>query len=225
MLRARRAGAWRDLSYEEVAEQVEAVSIGLIELGVAPGDRVAILSENRPEWAIGDFACLCARAADVPIYPTLPPRQIAYILRDAGAVAVLVGDATQLAKVRDIRAELPDLRHVIVFDREIAGAEALSLDAVAERGRAARARHPGWRDDALAARLDDLATIIYTSGTTGDPKGVMLSHGNITFDVVAGLAVLPLRDSDECLSLLPLSHIFERMAGHYCMIQSGASVS
>ncbi len=225
MLRARRAGAWRDLSYEEVAEQVEAVSIGLIELGVAPGDRVAILSENRPEWAIGDFACLCARAADVPIYPTLPPRQIAYILRDAGAVAVLVGDATQLAKVRDIRAELPDLRHVIVFDREIAGAEALSLDAVAERGRAARARHPGWRDDALAARLDDLATIIYTSGTTGDPKGVMLSHGNITFDVVAGLAVLPLRDSDECLSLLPLSHIFERMAGHYCMIQSGAVIS
>ena len=225
MLRVKRTGAWQDLSYAQVAEQVEAVSIGLVELGIAPGDRVAILSENRPEWAVGDFACLCARAADVPIYPTLPAKQIAYILHDAGAVAVLVSDAAQLAKIRDIRGQLPELRHVIVFDRKSAGADVLSLDTVAERGRAARIRHPGWRGDALAARPDDLATIIYTSGTTGDPKGVMLSHGNITFDVVAGLAVLPLRDSDECLSLLPLSHIFERMAGHYCMIQSGAVIS
>ena len=102
-LRAKRAGRWTPISYRELAEQVQDFSLGLRELGIRRGDRVAILSENRPEWAITDYACLAAHTADVPIYPTLPARQAEYILRDSGAVAVVVSDATQLEKVRSVR--------------------------------------------------------------------------------------------------------------------------
>src|SRR6185312_2642675 len=115
-MRSKRGGRWVDLSYGEVANQVQDLSIGLLELGVRPGDRVAILSENRPEWAIADYACLAARCTDVPIYPTLPGRQAEYILRDSGAAAVLVSSAAQLEKVLALRDRLPALRHVVVFD-------------------------------------------------------------------------------------------------------------
>jgi long-chain acyl-CoA synthetase len=224
-LRVKRGGAWIELSYDELLERVQALSLGLAELGIRAGDRVGILSENRPEWAIADYACLAARCADVPIYPTLPARQIEYVLRDSGAAAIFVSTAEQLAKVREIRPNLPALQHVIAFDEGLGGNAVLDLDAVYARGRAVADRGPAWRDAALTAVPDDLATLIYTSGTTGDPKGVMLTHGNITSNVVAGLEVLPLREGDECLSFLPLSHIFERMAGHYCMMQSGSVIN
>jgi long-chain acyl-CoA synthetase len=224
-MRSRLAGSWVDLSYAQLADRVESFSLGLLELGVQAGQHVAILSENRPEWAIADKACLAARCADVPIYPTLPPRQVEYVLRDSEAVVVCVSSAAQLAKVDQIRGNLPHLRHVIVFDKAPAGSHALWFDEIVTRGREARTRHPGWKTDALAVRPDDLATLIYTSGTTGDPKGVMLTHGNITSNVIGGLAVLGLRDTDECLSFLPLSHIFERMAGHYCMMRGGVIIN
>jgi long-chain acyl-CoA synthetase len=224
-LRVKRSGSWVDLSFAEVLSQVQAFSIGLHELGVNAGDRLAILSENRPEWAVTDFACLACRCADVPVYPTLPAHQIEYILRDSGAVAVCCSSVAQLGKILEIRGNLPALKTIIVFDEGAASGGALTFDAVLERGRAALARYPSWRADALAVKPDDLATLIYTSGTTGDPKGVMLTHGNITSDVVAGLQVLDLRGTDECLSFLPLSHIFERMAGHYCMTQMGAIIN
>jgi long-chain acyl-CoA synthetase len=224
-LRVKRNGTWVDFSFAEVLSQVQAFSIGLHELGVNAGDRLAILSENRPEWAVTDFACLACRCADVPVYPTLPAHQIEYILRDSGAVAVCCSSVAQLGKILEIRGNLPALKTIIVFDEGAASGGALTFDAVLERGRAALARYPSWRADALAVKPDDLATLIYTSGTTGDPKGVMLTHGNITSDVVAGLQVLDLRGTDECLSFLPLSHIFERMAGHYCMTQMGAIIN
>ncbi len=224
-LRAKRDGTWTDLSFADLLSRVHSFSVGLLELGVRPGDRVAILSENRPEWAITDFACLAARCADVPVYPTLPAHQIEYILRDSGAVAVCCSSAAQLSKILDIRGNLPALKSVIVFDGEAATGGALTFESVVAKGRAALGKYPSWRADALAAKPDDLATLIYTSGTTGDPKGVMLTHGNITSDVMAGLEVLDLRQSDECLSFLPLSHIFERMAGHYCMTQMGAIIN
>jgi long-chain acyl-CoA synthetase len=225
VMRSKLTGSWVDLSYAELADRVEAFSLGLQELGVQAGQHVAILSENRPEWAIADYACLAARCADVPIYPTLPPKQIEYVLRDSESVVVCVSNATQLAKVEQIRGNLPHLRHVIVFDKVATSSSAVWFDEVMTRGREARARYPDWKARALEATAEDLATLIYTSGTTGDPKGVMLTHGNITSNVLGGLTVLGLRETDECLSFLPLSHIFERMAGHYCMMRGGVIIN
>jgi long-chain acyl-CoA synthetase len=224
-LRSKRAGRWVDIGYHDMAERVQDLSIGLQELGVRRGDRVAILSENRPEWAIADYACLAARCTDVPIYPTLPAKQAEYILRDAGAVAVLVSSAAQLEKVAKVRERLPALRHIIAFDDAATGAGVLRFEQVLERGRAARERHPDWRASALDVVEDDLATLIYTSGTTGDPKGVMLSHGNITSNVTTCVALFSFTAEDECLSFLPLSHIFERMFGHYCMFHAGVVIN
>ena len=223
-LRAKRDGRWVDLGYRDLAERVRDLSVGLLELGLRRGDRVAILSENRPDWAVADYACLTARCADVPIYPTLPARQAEYILRDSGAVALMVSGAAQLEKVLGIRDRLPALRHIIVFDAATA-AGVLPFDQVLERGRAARDRHPDWHASALAAAPDDLATLIYTSGTTGDPKGVMLSHGNIASNVTTCVELFSFTAEDECLSFLPLSHIFERMFGHYCMFHAGVVIN
>ncbi len=224
-MRAKRSGRWTPISYRELADGVHDFSLGLCELGVRRGDRVAILSENRPEWAITDYACLAARAADVPIYPTLPARQAEYILRDSGAVAVVVSTAAQLEKVRSVRERVPSLAHVIGLDPDTAGPDVLSFDTVLARGRAARDRHPHWRASALEAAPDDLATLIYTSGTTGDPKGVMLSHGNIASNVTTCVDLFSFTAEDECLSFLPLSHIFERMFGHYCMFHAGVVIA
>ncbi len=224
-LRSKRAGRWVDISYRDMAEQVQDLSVGLLELGVRPGDRVAILSENRPEWAITDYACLAARCTDVPLYPTLPAKQAEYILRDSGAVLVMVSTAAQLAKVQSVRAGLPALSHVVAFDEGATGPGVTTFAQVLARGRAARPAHPTWRADALEAVADDLATVIYTSGTTGDPKGVMLSHGNIASNVTTCVGMFEFTDEDECLSFLPLSHIFERMFGHYCMFHAGVVIN
>jgi long-chain acyl-CoA synthetase len=224
-MRIRRDGRWAPLGYTDLAERVHAASIGLRELGVQDGDRLAILSENRPEWAITDYACLAARATDVPIYPTLPARQAEYILRDSGAVGVVVSSVGQLEKVRSIRDRLPALRLVIALDADARGPDVLPFEELLACGRSARARHPDWRAHALRASPDDLATIIYTSGTTGDPKGVMLTHGNIASNVTTCVGLFDFGPGDECLSFLPLSHIFERMFGHYSMFHAGVVIN
>jgi long-chain acyl-CoA synthetase len=227
VLRAKHGGAWRDISYAEVKDRVQCVAAGLRELGVQAGNNVAILAENRPEWAYTDYGCLTIRCADVPIYPTLPAGQISYILRDSGAVACVVSSKAQLEKILAIRHPdvTPALRHIIAMDDDATGPGVMPFADLVQRGRAALGKYPRWREDALATRPDDLATLIYTSGTTGDPKGVMLTHGNLTSNVVSGLQSLDLRADDECLSFLPLSHVFERMAGHYCMWQAGAIIN
>jgi long-chain acyl-CoA synthetase len=224
-MRIRRGDRWLALDYRELAARVHAASIGLRELGIQDGDRVAILSENRPEWAITDYACLAARTTDVPVYPTLPARQVEYILRDAGAVAILVSSAAQLEKVRSIRDRLPALRHIVAFDDDARGADLLSFEHLLKCGRSALARHPDWRAHALGTSPDDLATLIYTSGTTGDPKGVMLTHGNIASNVTTCVKLFQFAPGDECLSFLPLSHIFERMFGHYSMFHAGVVIN
>jgi long-chain acyl-CoA synthetase len=228
-MRAKRQGQWVDISYRTVSEQVQCLTAGLLELGIAAGDRVALLSENRPEWAWVDYACLAARCADVPIYPTLPPQQIAYILRDSGAGVIFVSSAPQLEKVLAIRHPdvTPALKHVVLLDEDVAGAPGvLKFGDIIARGRQALVKYPRWREDALAVRPEDLATLIYTSGTTGDPKGVMLTHGNITSNVVSSMSIIDLHpQQDECLSFLPLSHIFERMLGHYCMWHTGVIIN
>ncbi len=224
-MRAKQGGRWVDITHRELVDRVQDLSLGLLELGVAPGERVAILSENRPDWAVADYACLAARCTDVPIYPTLPARQAEYILRDAGAQAILVSSRTQLEKITAIRPRLPALRHVIGLDPDLAGDGVVSLREVQAGGRAARDRYPRWRADALRTGPDDLATIIYTSGTTGDPKGVMLTHGNIASNVTTSIGLFDFVPGEECLSFLPLSHIFERMFGHFCMFQAGVVIN
>src|SRR4051812_32247081 len=224
-VRAKRRGQWFALSYGELAGRVQDLSLGLLELGLSAGDRVAILSENRPEWAIADYACLTACCTDVPIYPTLPAKQIEHNLRDSGAAAVFVSTRQLLEKVLSVRDRLPALRHVIAFDDDARATGVLALDQVYATGRASRARRPGWQSDALKVRPDDLATLIYTSGTTGEMKGVMLTHGNIASNVTTCCALFDFHAEDECLSFLPLSHIFERMFGHYSMFHAGVIIN
>ncbi len=223
--RAKRGDRWIELSYSELADRVQDLSLGLLELGLKRGDRVAILSENRPEWAIADYACLTACCTDVPIYPTLPEKQVEYNLRDSGSAAVFVSNEQLLAKVLAVRERLPALRHVIVFDERLSGPGLLTLEQVYAQGRAARPKHSTWRTDALAAGPNDLATLIYTSGTTGEMKGVMLTHGNITSNVTTCAGLFTFAPDDECLSFLPLSHIFERMFGHYSMFYAGVLIN
>ena len=224
-------GAWRDISHRALLTRVRRTGLGLRALGVQPGDRVAIVSENRPEWAIADFACLTARIVDVPIYPELPTDQVAYILRNAGVVAALVSNAAQAAKVATVRAECPALRHVIVFDPAGAAGADLTLCALEQRGAAGDDEHVAarYRAEALDARPDDVATLIYTSGTTGPPKGVMLTHDNFWSNVNACIARVP--DAfvgsarNVALSFLPLSHVFERMAGHFEAFRTGTTIA
>jgi len=221
-------GAYKPISSRAVAERVRRAGLGLTELGVSAGDRVGIMSENRPEWAIADYACLTTSLTDVPLYPNLPPEQAAYILRDAGAVAIFVSDAAQAAKIAQVRATIPGLRHVITFaaDRH-AGAD-LTLAELEARGATVDtdARRAAYRERARTVKPGDLATLIYTSGTTGEPKGVMLSHDNLYSNVMASATAIPFEaNNDVGLSFLPLSHIFERMAGHYLMFHVGCSIA
>jgi len=226
-LRYKANGAWHNITHMQLLKLVTEFGLGLKRLGVGRGDRVAILSENRPEWAITDYACLCIGATDVPIYPTLPANQIAYILRDSGAVVACVSTAAQAAKIQEIRADLPALRHVIAFDKDAAGPGIIPIADHYASGAAADAAGEGatFKAEALQALPDDVATIIYTSGTTGDPKGVMLTHNNIYSNVVDAIPTLDIGPEDSTLSVLPLSHIFERMAGHYAVFDAGATIN
>ena len=220
-------GVYVPISSRAVADRVRRVALGLGALGVQAGDRVAIFSENRPEWAITDYACVTHGFTDVPLYPNLPPEQAAYILRDCGAVSIFVSDAQQAAKIAQVRVQCPQLRTVISFaasrdagvDYTLSELEAncASIDDDAHR--------TAYRAHADAVKPDDVATIIYTSGTTGEPKGVMLTHDNLYSNVMASAGVIPFERFDVCLSFLPLSHIFERMAGHYMMFHVGCSIA
>jgi long-chain acyl-CoA synthetase len=224
--RSKVAGTWVAITHREALDRVQAICLGLRELGVKPGDKVALVSENRPEWALTDYACLCARAADVPIYPTLTAKQTEYILRDSESVAVFCSSAEQLDKVLEVKSGLPALKHIIVFDSG-AGTKkpgVITLAALEAKGRAVASQHANWKADALSAQPDDLATLIYTSGTTGDPKGVMLSHHNIWSNVQAVLQMIPIGGGDECLSMLPLSHSYERMVD-YTLFQAGVIIN
>jgi long-chain acyl-CoA synthetase len=225
-LKVKRGDAWHDISSEEVRRAVEELSMGLRALGVEKGDRVALLSENRPEWAYADLATLCAGAADVPIYPNLMPAQVLYVLNDSQAKVALASSAAQVKKLAEVRDKAPHLRHVIRFD-DPAHEGTLSLDEVRARGREALAADQGAvKRRAAEVRPDDLATLIYTSGTTGDPKGVMLTHDNVVSNVHGALEAFgDFGPSDTALSFLPLCHIFERMGGHYLMLQQGVTIA
>ena len=225
-LQVKRNGKYEPISHDTLLERIRLAALGLELLGVKQRDRVAILSENCPEWAIADYACLALGVTNVPVYPNLPPDQICYILRDSGAVAIFVSDAEQEAKVASIRAQCTALKHVVTFANTLGGADA-TLASVEKAGLAADThdKREVYEQRALAVEPDDVATIIYTSGTTGEPKGVMLTHDNIYSNVMVGAAAIPFAADDTCLSFLPLSHSFERTAGHYTMLATGTSIA
>ncbi|HEU4402871.1 MAG TPA: long-chain fatty acid--CoA ligase [Candidatus Polarisedimenticolia bacterium] len=219
-------GVWRAIPTQDLCERIRHLALGLKRLGVAPGDRVALLSENRPEWTATDYAILSAGAATVPIYPTLPADQVEFILANSEAVAVVVSSRDQLAKIQQIRGRLGALRTVVAFDPGAPLPEnVIAWEDLAGLGREESAIDPEAYERSVAAvTLDDLASIIYTSGTTGVPKGVMLTHGNFLHNVKACCAAIPFVSSDLCLSFLPLSHIYERTV-EYCYLYRGATIA
>jgi long-chain acyl-CoA synthetase len=222
-LQSKVGGTYQPISHRTLAARVQHIGLGLRALGIDRGARVGILSENRPEWAIVDYACLTTGLVDVPVYPTLPAEQVGYILKDAGVVALFVSTPTQAAKVAEVRGQLPALRQVIGFGEQLWPGVDLTFTALEARGKASGTTTAQYREAALRTAPDDLATFIYTSGTTGEPKGVMLTHDNFYSNVTACADILPFRN-DVALSFLPLSHVFERM-GDYLMMACGVSIA
>src|SRR5687767_8502464 len=218
-------GKWFNISAETFVQRVKSCALGLAALGVRPGDRIALLSENRPEWSIVDLAILSLGAINVPIYTTQAIEQIDYILSDSGAKAIFISNRRLYKHAQRALAKRA-MDHLIFFEPGVAETveRGISLDEMEQRGR----EHAEQRPDAYDAyvqsvRPEDLATIIYTSGTTGEPKGVMLTHNNFMSNVISIGKGLPIGPTDVALSVLPLSHIFER-TGFYVFSYCGVSV-
>lgn len=227
MLVSKVNGEWKPWSTEKVRETVNRLSAGLLSLGVGGNDftpegadKIAIISNNRPEWVVTDLAVQQTGAVLVPLYPTTNPLEIKFILNDAGAKYIFVSNTEMYEKILSVKEEVPSLRHIYTFD-EVHGATHWS-----EILKAA--------DDALLEKVETirpaiseehLATLIYTSGTTGTPKGVMLSHKNIASNVFFSKESFPFPDDPSCkvLSFLPLNHIFEKMVT-YIYLFSGISI-
>ena len=220
-------GRFLPISHRDLQARVERLALALAGRGILPGERLAILAENSPEWAVADFACALSGIVTVPIYATLNLPQTAFILRHSRSRWVVCSTPEQLAKVLSLWAELPQLEAAVLVAGAAPEASGRPVWAWAElmaEGAAQEARRPEVRARAGAVAPGDLLTIIYTSGTTGDPKGVMLSHGNVVSSALAGLRVLQPIPGERLLSLLPLSHIFERTCGHYIMFYAGVSI-
>lgn len=225
VMRAKRNGTWERITWNGLIESARNTALGLASLGLKEGDRVSILSENRPEWAVADLGTLFAGGFDAPIYTTNTPEQCAYIVRDCGARFIFVSTGLLLAKILEKLDTMPTLEKIICFDSpESRGNEKImTLENLQEIGKA-------FTDKSVIegriARIkpDDLLTLIYTSGTTGEPKGVMLTHGNMISNCQASASILPISDTDSFMSFLPLSHSFERMAGYYMALFTGAEI-
>jgi len=221
----REDGKWLNIPAASFVERVKSVALGLASLGIRPGDRIALLSENRPEWSITDLAILSLGAINVPIYTTQALEQVDYILSDSGARAIFISNRRLYKHVKPVLDKRP-LEHLIFFEEDVAEnvEHGFALTALEQKGLELAQERPGAFDAYLhAVHADDLATIIYTSGTTGDPKGVMLTHSNFVSNVKSIANGLPITSTDVALSVLPLSHIFER-DGFYVFCYCGVSV-
>jgi long-chain acyl-CoA synthetase len=224
-LNYREDGKWFNIPAATFVERVKNVALGLAGLGIRPGDRIALLSENRPEWSIVDLAILSLGAINVPIYTTQALDQVDYILSDSGARAIFIS-TRRLYKHAQPALANRRLEHIVFFEPEVAEdvERGISLTQLEQNGTELARQRPGAFDAYLqSVRPEDLATIIYTSGTTGEPKGVMLTHNNFMSNVLSIAKGLPIGPTDVALSVLPLSHIFER-DGFYVFCYCGVSV-
>ena len=225
-LMTRATGTWASISHQTIRTQVRRVALGLRALGIRKGDRVAILSENRPEWLYADYGCLTAGVTDVPVYPTLPAEQVPDVVADAGAVAIFVSNAAQAAKIERMRVEMPLLRHVITFEAIASAGATMTLAQLVAMGATDESPEAiaRYEAEALAVEPSALATLIYTSGTTGKPKGAMLTHDNFFSNTSATRDAVEVGPDDLALSFLPLSHVFERQAD-YLLFSRGCTIA
>lgn len=212
-------GKYVGITYDQFKEETDLFAFGLASLGVKRDDKVAIISENRPEWVYSDMAILGLGAVDVPLYPSLTAESVEFILNNSESVGIIVSTKFQLNKILKVKDKCRTLKFIIIlnekdFDPSIKGL--YKFTDVQNLGKDYKKSHPTLLKDNLAAiKPDDVCTIIYTSGTTGEPKGVVLTHHNILSNVKAALESFPISNQDVFLSFLPLCHIFERMAGYY----------
>ncbi len=226
-MRVKRGGAYQDITWAEFYAFATGAALALAGRGFQVGDRAALLSATRYEWAVADTAILTAGGLTVPLYPSLTRREIKELLERSGPAALFVSDSEQVAKVLPLLDEVPALRLLVAFEAEaLAGVKdprAMSLEAFAAEG---REQAPSVLEERLAAVGGDaVATVIFTSGTTGEPKGVALTHRNILSNVEASLEEFDLGPSDVCLAHLPLAHVLERMAGYYLMLFCGTVIA
>lgn len=217
-----------DIKYSELRQLSHDFAVGLMNLGLKKGDRVALISENRPEWVVSDIAIHTLGGVDVPVYPTLTAKQIEFIFNDANIRFAIVSNQFQLNKVKKIFSEVKTLEKVIVlsdknveFDERILG-----YNAVRESGSQFLKKNPDYfKKNKTQVSPNDMLTIIYTSGTTGNPKGVILTHSNLVSNITSSASFMPVDDHDVFLSFLPLCHSFERMAGYYTAMSCGATIA
>jgi long-chain acyl-CoA synthetase len=212
-------GRYQSISSREALRKAAALASALERLGARPGDRIALLSENRPEWALTDYAILGMRAITVPLFPTLLEPDLEFILHDSESKGIVVATDIQLRKVINIWSRLPALKFVLAMGcSTVAGTKADCWEGSveSEMGWAGPMLIDAFKSKALDAKPDDTATIIYTSGTMGQPQGVVLTHANIVSNVQSTAEVFPLGPTDVLLSFLPLSHVFERMVEFFC---------
>jgi long-chain acyl-CoA synthetase len=216
-------GRYAPVSTEEFGQKVINFSLGLKTLGLNAGDKLIILSENRPEWTMTDMATLCLRGITVPIYTNLSPEQVKYIVNDSDAKVVVCSNEELWAKIESIKRELPLVSHFITFLQD-APEGVKTFNDIIEMGKQAAQKDPELFDQlAKTARATDVASIIYTSGTTGEPKGVMLTHSNFISNVTSVSSILPISHVDICLSFLPLSHSYERTVT-FAMLYHGCTI-
>ncbi len=221
-------GEYRGISYRELRTKVVQAAGGLAALGVQRGDRVALISENRPEWVVCDIAMMYLGAVNVSIYPSLAPKQIGYILADAECSHVIASNQLQLRKILSILPALSSIRNIILLTEKgfEEDSRVIPFARLMESGdRFLQERPDFFREAQRAAKPDDLITLIYTSGTTGHPRGVMLTHGNLASNVRASADCIPFTSDDRVLSFLPLCHSYERMAGYYTALACGATIA
>ncbi len=222
------SGSWEGFSYSDLKRLTENFAGGLASLGLKSKDKVAILSENRPEWVFSDFAILGLGMINVPIYPSLTAESIEFILNNSESRAIILSNKMQLNKVLKIKDDCRHLKYIIVYNEKDIPEDnknTYGFNEIIEKGTVFNTDHPGFFEETTKKiGGNEICTIIYTSGTTGEPKGVMLTHHNILSNVNGALEILPLSSSDVFLSFLPLCHIFERMAGYYTAFATGGKI-
>lgn len=222
----KKVGAYRSITYADLGEQVLSLAAALLHQGVKPGDHVGLISDNRPEWAVVDFAVLCIGAVVVPVFPSLSASQVQYIIKDSCTTLIFAENSNQTSKVESLLQDgtieavwvfegydfksdrVHDFSDLLAQSKDLSAIEKLKVEEIAQ-----------------TIEPHHLATLIYTSGTTGQPKGVMLTHGNILSNMASILQVLDIGPSDTMLSILPLSHVFERVCGHFLPLTRGATLA